>query len=183
MLEQLRATVVDKPRHFLGLCIGLNTDEVTMQIAKIRASLPEEVKQAASIQRQSERLLETASEDAQSKVQEATREAERIVADARQQAQMIVEQAKLEQQRLVNDNEILKLAKSQSEEVRRAAESESQQLRRGAEDYAFDVLTQLENLVGKALHTIERGKTEIKPPEQALVNARGAQAIREKTRV
>ena len=50
-------------------------------------------------------------------------------------------------------------------------------MRRGAEKYTYDVLTQMEGVLGKALTAIERGKGEI-TPEKAPVPA-----PREKVRV
>lgn len=163
MLDELLDLTVQKPRRFGPLVWGLNRDEIRMQIAKIRASLPQEVKQAAHLARDTEKIVESAREDAEATLAKAQREAERLVADAHKQAQLIREQALLEQERLVSENEVLKLAKHQADQIRSAAERDALQLRRGAEDYAFQVLVKLEGVVGKVMSTIERGKSEIAP--------------------
>jgi cell division septum initiation protein DivIVA len=179
MLEHLHETVVDKPRRIVSrqLLWGLDPDEASMQIAKIRASLPTELKQAVTVTRESERIVESAREDASLTIESAKRESERIVSDARREAERLVEQARIQQQQMISESEILKLTKAQCEEIRNAAEREASQLKRGAEKYAFDVLTQLENVAAKVMTNIDRGKAELGRADAA------AQPGRERARV
>ena len=169
-------SMIDRPREFLGIVFGLNRDEITMQISKIRASLPQELKNAASTMRESDRILEEARTDATGILDNARKEAERIHAEARAEAERTMDQARLQQQQLVAESEILKLSKSQSEEIRAAADREALSMRRGAEKYSYDVLTQMEGVLGKAITAIERGKSEI-APEKAAVPAPREKAI------
>lgn len=172
ILDDLNTLVVDKPRHLGPLTWGLNKDEITMQITKIRASLPNEVKAAAATVRDAEQILNRAKEDANKTIENSQKEADRILAEARKEAERMIDQARIQQERMIDDSEILKLSKAQSEEVRNAAEREATQMRRGAEQYAHDVLGQLEGVVGKVMTTIERGKQEMTRPElpvQAIV--------------
>lgn len=180
MLENLNDLVDKRPKYFGPLCWGMNRDEVVMQIAKIRASLPQEVKQAATVTRESERIVETAREDANLTLEKAQREGERLLTETRAEIERLIEQAKIEQQRLVAENEILKIAKAQAEEVRNEANRDALQMRRGAEDYAHELLTQLERVVGKIMATVENGKQEIRPstPEHAVVPARDRMPVR-----
>lgn len=172
MLDQLQDAAVEKPRTFLGVTIGFDKDEIAMHIAKVRASLPTEVKQAATVTRESERIVEAAKEDAAAVVAGAKKERENILEEARRDAARIIEQARLEQARMLAESEILKLAKAQSEEIRNAAERDATHMRRGAEQYALDVLNQLESVVGKVMTSIDRGRAEISPPEQSLPQIR-----------
>lgn len=175
LLDHL-AELVDKPKSFAGLTWGFNKDEISMQIAKVKASVPTEMKQAAQTVRESERIVDTAREDATMTLEGARKEAERVLTEAKAEAERIVEQAKLQQERMVHESEILKLAKAQSEEIRGSADRDAVQMRRGAEGYAHEVLVQLESVVGRALQTIERGKTEIERADQ------NSAAQRERTR-
>ncbi len=181
ILDELHALAVEEPKTYLGVTFGLNKDEVSMQIAKVRASLPNELKAAVATVRESERIVDTAREDATMTIETARKEADKLISEAQKEAQRIVEQAKINQERMISESEILKLSKAQSEEIRNSADRDAVQMRRGAEKYAFDVLCQLENVVGKVMTTIDRGKAEMqpaKPVESALV----AQP-RERTRV
>lgn len=177
LLEELNQLIETTP-HFGPITWGLNRDEVGMQIAKIRASLPQELKVAVSTVRESERIIDTAKEDALSTLENARKEAERIINDARHEAGRVIEEARLQQERMVAESEILKISKSQSEEIRNAADREAVQLRRGSEKYAYDVLSQLEGVVGKVMTTIERGKHEIQRNDTPQ-----PQAPREKAKV
>lgn len=161
MLEQLNEMAVEQPKTRFGLTVGLNKDEIAMQIAKIRASLPQELKQAVARVRESERIVDTAKEDAGLVLDNARKEADRLLAEARKEAERIVEQGRLHQERMVAESEVLKLAKSQGEEIRNSAERDSTTMRRGAEKYAYDVLVQLEGVVGKVVTTIEKGKQDL----------------------
>lgn len=173
MLEDLEVVAIEKPRPFGPITFGYRPDEVQMQIAKIRASMPLEIKQAANLTRESERVVEQAREDAAKTLEGAQREAERIVADARNQAELVMNQARLEQERMLSESEILKIAKSQADEIRQNADREASAMRRGAEDYAYLVLGKLESGVGKIMETIDKSKGEIRPePELAVVQPR-----------
>jgi hypothetical protein len=171
LLDQVEEVAVSQPRkHLWGLFYtGVNTDETSMQIAKVRASLPAELKEAISTVRESDRIVETAKEDATLTLENARKEAERITAEAQEEAARIIEQGRLQQERMILDSEILKLSKAQSEELRNAADRDAVQMRRGAEKYALDVLTQLEGVVGKVATTIERGKQEVTPRESSPI--------------
>ena len=136
-----------------------------MQIAKVRASLPTELKAAVATVRETERIVSTAHEDASMQIESGRKESERIVSDAQSEAQRILEQARIQQERMIAESEILKLSKAQSEEIRNSADRDSVQMRRAAEKYAFDVLCQLETVVGKVMTTIDRGKSEMQPPK------------------
>jgi cell division septum initiation protein DivIVA len=181
LLDDLSQLIDDTP-HAGPLTWGLNRDEISMQIAKIRASLPQELKTAVSTARESDRILETARVDATAALDAAKKDYDRIVADAKKDADRILEEARLQQQRMVAESEILKLSKAQSEEIRNAADRDAVAMRRGAEKYAFDVLSQLETVVGKVMTTVERSKLEIQPsqPVQAVVQPT---VVREKVRV
>ena len=171
ILDQVEEVAVRQPRtHLWGLFYtGLNTEEVSMQIAKVRASLPTELKEAISTVRESDRIVESAREDATVTLDNARKEADRILAEARAESASLVEQGRLQQERMVNESEILKLSKAQSEELRNAADRDAVQMPRGAEKYAYDVLSQLEGVVGKVMTTIERGKQEVAPRDTAVV--------------
>lgn len=181
LLDELNELAVVEPHKLMGVLpvyVGLNQDEISMQIAKVRASLPQELKVAVSTVRESDRILEQAREDATKVLENARKEAERIQAEARAEIDRAVEHSKMQQERMVSESEILKLSKAQSEEIRNAAERDALQIRRGADQYAMEVLTKLEGVVGKVMATIDRGKQEM----QAHKEPSAPDPKREKTR-
>ena len=182
MLEDLEELAVDRPKQFGPITWGVNKDEIQMQIAKVRASLPGEVKQAQTLTREAERHVNQAREEAEKIIDGSKKEGERMIAESHKEAERIVHEARLQQERMLAENEILKLAKAQADEIRTSADRDSSALRRGSEDYAYNVLNQLESVVAKVMTTIDRGKAEIRPsslPESAVVPARD----REKAKV
>ena len=177
LLDDL-SQLIDRTPSVGPITWGLNRDEISMQIAKVRASLPQDLKTAANTVRESERIIDTAKEDAVMTLDSAKKEAERLLVESKREGDRIIEQAKLQQEKMVAESEILKLSKAQSEEIRNAADRDAVNMRRGAEKYAYDVLSQLEGVVGKVMTSIEKGKQEVyraDAPVQALP--------REKTRV
>lgn len=161
LLDELNTLAIESPRTFGPICWGLNKDEISMQIAKIRASLPQELKNAASNVKESERIILSAKEDGERIVEQSTKEAERILSEAKLEVARLIDQAKLQQEAMISESEILKLSKAQCEEIRNAAERDAIQVRRGADKYAVDVLTHIETVLGKTMASIERGKHEI----------------------
>jgi cell division septum initiation protein DivIVA len=164
LLDELSNLIVDA-HHFGPVTWGLDRDEISMHIAKVRASLPQDLKTAVNTARESERILDTAKEDANLTIEAARKEGERMLSEAKKECDRIIEQARLQQERMVHESEILKLSKAQSEEIRNSADRDAMTMRRGAEKYAHDVLLQLEGVVGKVMTNIERGKQEMQPPQ------------------
>lgn len=171
LLDNLSETI-ERPKQLGPMTWRLDRDEVAMQISKIRASLPTELKQAVQTVRETDRIIDSAREDAQVTLENAKREAERVMAEAHKEAEKLIEQARAQQERMINESELMKLAKAQSEEIRNSADREAVQMRRGAESYAYDILTQLEGVVTKVMSAVERGKQEIDRSDHAVVQPR-----------
>lgn len=176
LLDNLKEQV-ENLRAVGTITFGLNKNDLTFQIEKIKASLPREVKDAASVAREHDRILEVAHQEAELLTDQAKREAERMVSEAKAESDRVIEQARLKAESMINESEVLKIAKAQSDEIRMAAERESRSLRRGADEYAHGVLTHLENVIGKVATQVEKGKNELE------LNEREASAARERAKV
>jgi hypothetical protein len=166
-LEQLRENLEDT-KQFLGVAFSFKKDECLTLIAKIKKMLPEQVKEAEAITRDSQRIVSGAKEDAEKEMERAEVEAEKVRDEARRQAEQIIELAKKEREQMVQDSEIFKLAKARSDKSISEAEADAAKVKRGAEDYALHVLFQLETVVGKVAGTIERGRSELQKPGATL---------------
>ncbi|MDQ2986412.1 MAG: hypothetical protein M3R13_06785 [Armatimonadota bacterium] len=162
-LDQLKEHLEDT-KQFLGVTFGLNKAECLTLIHKVNKMLPEQVKEAVAITRDSERIVSGARQDADKAIERAEGEAERLRDEARRQGEQIIELAKKEREQLLHESEIFKLAKMQAEKMKVDAEADAAKVKRGAEDYALHVLFQLENVVGKVAGTIERGRSELQKP-------------------
>ena len=105
----------------------------------MRATIPEEIKQARWIVKERQEMLA-----------EAKREAERIVREARER-----------QERLISEEEITKQAERAAEDIIEDARSREREIRLGAEDYADEVLNTLEVNLSKFIAAVQRGRDRL----------------------
>jgi len=121
---------------------GLDEDQFFTLTNRLRASLPEEVKTAARV----------------------ARDTERILADAQEQAEQVITEAKERAAVLVSNDEITKQAQRQAEEIIRRAQEEARQVRREMDDYSQQVLGNLEAYAARVLAAVRKGKEQLEAP-------------------
>ncbi|UCH33360.1 MAG: ATPase [Armatimonadota bacterium] len=144
LIRQLEDLVDRETRwHVFRRVWGVDEEKFFTLLNKLRASLPEDLKKASRIAKESDRILAEAHEQAAS-----------ILAEAQEQAAL-----------LVSNDEISKQAVKQSEEIVQRAREEADETRRQVNDYAKRVLQNLEGYTSKLLATIERGRLRLE--EQA----------------
>src|SRR5919205_804560 len=97
--------------------VRVDKEEIYDLLDQMRATIPEEIKQARWIVKERQEMLA-----------EAKREAERIVKEARER-----------QTRLVSEQEITKAAERAAEDIIEDARAREREIRLGAEDYADEV--------------------------------------------
>jgi vacuolar-type H+-ATPase subunit H len=105
----------------------------------MRATIPEEIKQARWIVKERQEMLA-----------EAKREAERIVKEARER-----------QRHLIGEQEVTKQAERAAEEIIEDARAREREIRLGAEDYADDILNTLEVNLQKFTAAVQRGRERL----------------------
>jgi cell division septum initiation protein DivIVA len=116
-------------------------------IDEIRASFPDELKQARWIVKERQEMLE-----------EAEKESNRILEDARDRAES-----------MASEQEVVKRAQEQAASMIDSARQQEREIRLGAEDYADEMLANLEVNLGKLLTAVQRGRDRL----QGKVNQRG----------
>ena len=119
--------------------VRLDREEVYDILDQMRATIPEEIKQARWIVKERQEMLA-----------EAKREAERIVKEARER-----------QAQLVSDEEVVKQAERAAEEIIEDARETERSIRLGAEDYADEILSTLEVNLEKFLSAVQRGRDRL----------------------
>ncbi len=124
----------------------LDTEKVYEIIDEIRASFPDELKQARWIVKERQEMLE-----------EAEKEANRILEDARDRADA-----------MASEQEVVKRANEQAASMIDSARQQEREIRLGAEDYADEMLANLEVNLGKLLTAVQRGRDRL----QGKVNQR-----------
>jgi F0F1-type ATP synthase membrane subunit b/b' len=128
-LTQLEEMVRDAKSMPLSSSALLNRDEVLDLIEDLKASLPDEIKQARWVVKDREELL----------------------AKARRDAEGMVEQARAEQLRLASHEAVMQRAKEEAERIVQEADDDARRLRLEAEDYVDAKLAQLEGTLQKIL--------------------------------
>jgi cell division septum initiation protein DivIVA len=105
----------------------------------MRATIPEEIKQARWIVKERQEMLA-----------EAKREADRIVEEARDKAE-----------RQASQQEVVKMAEKQASDLLDDARMREREVRLGAEDYADEVLGTLEVNLEKFTAAVRRGRERL----------------------
>jgi cell division septum initiation protein DivIVA len=105
----------------------------------MRATIPEEIKQARWIVKERQEMLA-----------EAKREAERIVKEARER-----------QEHLISGEEVTKAAERAAEDIVEEAQAREREIRLGAEDYADEILNTLEINLSKFIAAVQRGRDRL----------------------
>jgi hypothetical protein len=121
--------------------VRVDKEEIYDILDQMRATIPEEIKQARWIVKERQEMLA-----------EAKREAERIVKEARER-----------QERMISEEEITKRA---AEDIIEDARAREREIRLGAEDYADEILNTLEVNLSKFIAAVRRGRERLAGKEE-----------------
>ncbi len=124
--------------------VRLDREEVYDILDQMRATIPEEIKQARWIVKERQEMLA-----------EAKREAERIVKEAREK-----------QDQLVSQEEVVKQAERASDDIIEDARAREREIRLGAEDYADEILNTLEVNLSKFIGAVQRGRERLQGKDE-----------------
>ncbi len=119
--------------------VRVDKEEIYDLLDQMRATIPEEIKQARWIVKERQEMLA-----------EAKREAERLVKEAREK-----------QNRLVGEEEVTKAADRAAEDIIEDARAREREIRLGAEDYADEILNTLEVNLSKFIAAVQRGRDRL----------------------
>ena len=129
--------------------VRLDREEIYEILDQMRATIPEEIKQARWIVKERQEMLA-----------EAKRECDRIIQDAREQAM-----------REASQTEIVKLAETQADDIVDEAKRQARQTRLEMEDWADSILSTLELNLDKFLSAVKRGRERLHERSQETVVA------------
>ena len=126
--------------------VRLDREEVYDILDQMRATIPEEIKQARWIVKERQEMLA-----------EAKREAERIVKEARDR-----------QEQLVSQEEVVKMAERSADDIIEDARGREREIRLGAEDYADEILNTLEVNLSKFIAAVQRGRERLQGKDEPV---------------
>ncbi|MGI8575222.1 MAG: ATPase [Egibacteraceae bacterium] len=136
-LEQMLADARPVP---LSASVMVSRAEIEAVLAELRASLPEELRQARWVIKERDEILA-----------QAGRESEQTLADA-----------KLEVERLVSEEEIAHRARREAAGIIEEAQEQARVLRLEAEDYVDGKLANFEIALNKTLATVAKGRERLR---------------------
>ena len=158
LLDQLEELPEKAKNLPLKMLYGFDHEKFYYLVLKIRANLPEDMKKAQKIARESERIVGAAKDQAELQLESIRMQANSLIDDAKREAELIVDQAKRKAAEMLEANELARLATEQANEIIRNAETESKEIRKGADDYAGDVLNSLDSPVQKVLSGVKKSQ-------------------------
>ena len=124
--------------------VRVDKEEIYDILDQMRATIPEEIKQARWIVKERQEMLA-----------EAKREAERVIKEAREK-----------QDQLISQEEVTRQAERGAEDILEDARSREREIRLGAEDYADDILNTLEINLSKFIAAVQRGRDRLAGREE-----------------
>ena len=142
---------------------GIDKDEVLELIGNIKASLPEELKQAHWVNQERHSTINKAKQEAMEIVAQAKKEAERI----KEEYENNIEELKKNSQEILDayleaSDPVVK-AEERAKEITSRAEVLAKEIRLGSIEYAEDVLSTVEHSLKSILHEVERNRIELNP--------------------
>jgi len=140
LLDKLENLVGSSGRIPLTAKVLMDEDAVYEIIDDIRASLPEELKQAKIIAKERERLVE----------------------DAKHEADQLIAEAKLRTSRLAEESYVVEEARVKAQEIIEKAKGISQEIVDGAKGYADDLLAEVLANLDKVVSGVQKGREELK---------------------
>lgn len=159
LLKELEAQV----EHSRGLGHWRIVDEqkISVLIRRIEAALPGELRMAEEILREREKRIRAAQEEAQRIIQEAEEEKRRIVERAQREAERKVAESEIVRLAEQKADELLRRAEQIADEKMRQAEEEALKRKEDAIEYAFRILSKLDQAVGKLKGVIAESIEEL----------------------
>ena len=140
LLEEFENVVEESSRIPMTGKLIINEDILYNYLDKLRAMLPESIREAEWVLREKERVLE----------------------DAEKEGRVIIETANNKLQKITDESEVVKLAKSQGEEIIKNAQGVAREVMQGAFTYADDVMVRLQIELEKTMSVIKQGREEIR---------------------
>ena len=134
VLNTIHGAIKNQPKIPLTNIILIDRERILDLIEKIRTNLPEEIRQAKWITKESQQLIENAKE-----------KSEKIISEAREKAALIS-----------SEEEILKEAQTHAKDIVRRSREEEINIVRGADQYADEILSCLEEELNKLMIIIQK---------------------------
>ena len=143
LIDKLDELVRNAKHVPLSREVRVDKEKLDDLLNEMRATIPEEIKEARWIVKERQEMLDA-----------AKREAERILGEAHQR-----------QTQLVVEHDLIRQAELATEDIIDNGRAEEREIRLGAEDYADEILSTLELNLSKFIAAIQYGRERLQRPD------------------
>ncbi len=153
LIDRLERLLNESWRMPLSAYLVINEDDFLDVIDQMRTTVPQEVKEGEKIQR----------------------ERERILAQAEEEALRVVQLAQEDAAKLIEEHALIEAANQRADTIIERAQREAQILKRDADEYAREVLVSLDDQLGTLegqitilLRTVRNGLETLSQPQEVV---------------
>ena len=142
---------------------GIDKEEVLGIIGEIKSIIPEEVKQASWVNKERNKIINDAKQEADEIREQAKREAEIIASENSNKMEEIKKNSEEIVKAYVEASEPVVKAEERAQDIIAKAESVAREIKLGSIEYAEDVLTSVEHSLKHLIQEVQRDKHELNP--------------------
>ena len=151
LIEELEDEMDDATSIPLSKKVAIDPDTIFEIIKEIRASLPEEIRQAKWVNEERDRIL-----------QEANDQAQQLVDQAKQRAAESDQDTQKRFNELVNDHRITQEATKKGEAMIEQAKEQSRQIRQSVFAYVDEILSNTQDNLNSVIAELDHNRSELK---------------------
>ena len=139
VLNELEELIEGSTKIPFSRKVLVDEEKVLDYLDRIRAVLPEEVRQAKWV----------------------VQERDKVLSDTKIEASRLIENAQKQVLQQADESEIVQHSKALAEEIVEQSKMVALEMREGARSYADDILRSLEENLGKVLNEVQQGRVEL----------------------
>ena len=151
LIEELEDEMDDATSIPLSKKVAIDPDTIFEIIKEIRASLPEEIRQAKWENEERDRIL-----------QEANDQAQQLIDQAKQRAAESDQDTQKRFNELVNDHRITQEATKKGEAMIEQAKEQSRQIRQSVFAYVDEILSNTQDNLNSVIAELDHNRSELK---------------------
>ena len=161
LLEELESAINNATSIPFSQKSGIDKEDVLNIIADIKVIMPEEIKQAIWINKERQKILNNANQDAELLIEQATKEASQIVEKATKEAEEMKKNSEEIIKSYIDSDGIVVEAEEKAKAIIERAEFTAREIKIGSIRYADDVLEGLQYNIQGIIQEIEINRREL----------------------
>jgi cell division septum initiation protein DivIVA len=140
IINELEELIESSPKVPMTKRVLVDEDRLLDYLDRIRASMPEELRQAKWV----------------------LQERDKVINESKREAVRIIEDAEMQLEKKAVDSEVTRKAQEMGDEIRLRSEEMARQIKQGALDYADEMLAELEGKLNNILGQVQENRYELK---------------------